>query len=215
MNLSVLLIKNKLFVGIILSLLLFSCSSESPSSVVKKESNQKKIVEGIHLLKDGDLILRTGRSFISSALRRFSLQDQTYSHCGFVRKENGKTLVYHAIGGEDNPQKTLCKVPIKTFCNPKQNIGFGIFRYTLTNKQRESLDSLIDKYYKEQIPFDRSFDLTTNDAFYCTEFIYKTLLPVTSQNYLPTSHIGSFKYIAIDNLYLNKHTTSIYEVKFQ
>lgn len=215
MNCSVLLIKNKLFVGIILSLLLFSCSSESPSAIVKKESNQEKIAEGIRLLKDGDLILRTGRSFISSALRRFSLKDQTYSHCGFVRKENGKTLVYHAIGGEANPQKTLRKVSIKTFCNPKQNTGFGIFRYALTHKERDSLDSLIDKYYKDQIPFDRSFDLTTNNAFYCTEFIYKTLLAVTNKNYLQTSHIGDFKYIAIDNLYLNKHTTSIYEVKFQ
>ncbi len=203
-----------LLFGLFLPIILSSCAA-SPNVSHHNERNQKKIKKGKEQLKDCDLILRTGRSFISSALRRFSLQDQTYSHCGIVRIIKGKIWVYHVIGGEANPSATIRRESFQSFCNPKQNIGFGIFRFHLNQVEKKSIDSLTNIYYKDKIPFDLDFNLETNNAFYCSEFIYKTVNKSTHVDYIPTSHLGDFKYVAIDNLYLNKHTFSIYQAVFR
>ncbi len=207
--------------GLWLLLTLVSCTSVStgPLPDYRKEApalaNQLLIQEGAAQLKDGDLVLRTGRDFISLALRQFSLVNKTYSHCGLVRVEDGRTWVYHAIGGEDNPQATLKKESFADFCNPKYNLGFGIFRYELTPKETKRVDSLTGLYFREKIPFDMQFDLETDSSFYCAEFVYKVLQQATGEDYLPITRLGHLKYVAIDNLFLNPHTSSIFQVKFQ
>lgn len=177
-------------------------------------AGMERIREGAALLKDGDLVVRTGNDFVSSVLRRFSQTDKTYSHCGLARVENGRLWVYHAIGGEDNPKATLRKESFASFCNPKYNLGFGIFRYTLTKKEKLQLDSLSRLYFRKKIPFDMQFDLNTDSSFYCAEFVYKILRQVAGSDYLPVSHLGDFTYVAIDNLYINRHTCAVFQARF-
>lgn len=201
----------------------FSCRdavSRDASSVEKTRArlsaDEKKILYGKSLLKDGDLVLRTGNDFISLTLRQFSMKNKTYSHCGIVRIQQGKVFVYHAIGGEDNPDARLRRDRFEQFCNPGHNLGFGIFRYKLDASQQHRLDSLVAMYYRLRIRFDLRFDLKTDSSFYCAEFVYKVLEGATGQpGYLPLSHIGNFRYVAIDNLFLNPHTTAIYQTVFR
>lgn len=183
---------------------------------ISSQVNEAMIRKGRSLLKDGDLVLRTGNDFISQTLRRFSRVDKTYSHCGIVRKEDGKFFVYNAIGGEDNPDAKLRKESFEQFCDPGHNLGFGIFRYRLKERELNRLDSIVGLFYDKKIPFDLQFNLETDSSLYCAEFVYKALSLATGQShYLPVSQIGDFKYVAIDNLFLNKHTIKIYSAVFQ
>ena len=85
------------------------------------------------IIKQGDLIVRTGKDFTSEMMRLLSAKDKTYSHCGIASIEHDSLFVYHAIGGEWNPDQKLRRDPFEIFCNPYENRGFGIFRYKLTH----------------------------------------------------------------------------------
>ncbi len=197
-----------------------SCSSVSTRPLPKhketgKDLQDRKIIQkAAALLQDGDLVVRTGNDFVSYVLRQFSKTDNTYSHCGLIRIVDGKAWVYHAIGGEDHPNAHLQRSSFASFCDPQYNTGFGIFRYDLTGKQKKKLDSLIFTYYRQKIPFDMKFDLQTDSSFYCAEFVYKVLNRATRSSYIPASYLGNFKYVAIDNLYVNPHTCAVYQTKF-
>ena len=182
---------------------------------LRRLQDKKDIATGRAVLQDGDLVLRTGNDFISLTLRQFSRRNKTYSHCGVVRIENGQAMVYHAIGGEDNPDARLRKDSFQAFCDPEHNLGFGVFRYRLTRQQRTRLDSVVDLDFRLKIRFDMKFDLRTDSSLYCAEFVYKALGKATGQpHYLPLSHIGTFDYVAIDDLFDNAHCQPIYQAVF-
>lgn len=182
----------------------------------RSRANSAEILYGKSLLQDGDLVLRTGNDFISLTLRQFSRKDKTYSHCGLVRIEQGKVYVYHAIGGEDNPDARLRRESFEAFCNPEYNLGFGIFRYKLTPGEDRKLDSLIALYYRERIRFDMKFDLNTDSSFYCAEFVYKAVERATGNDrFFSLSRIGDFKYVAIDDLFLTPYAKPVYQAVFR
>ena len=166
------------------------------------------------LVQNGDLILRTGSDLTSDILRQFSATDKTYSHCGIAAIENGKVVVYHSIGGEDNPDAKLRRESFEQFCNPANNLGFGIFRYDLSPAQLQAVDSLARVYYTQQVPFDMGFSLDSDDRFYCAEFVYKTVNRIAGKDYIkPTVHQG-FTFVAAGNLYQNGHAQNICKINF-
>jgi hypothetical protein len=170
----------------------------------------------IKLLKSGDLILRHGRGFISNAFMSLSFKEKKYSHCGIVHIENGNVYVYHVIGGEENVNNKMRKDLLKDFCDPRRVHSFGIFRYNLDEKQLNQFDSLSIDYYHKGLQFDTKLDLATDDVMYCSELVYKILQKVTcDKNYIATSSVNGYKYVAIDNLYLNNHCIPVYEYSFK
>ena len=169
----------------------------------------------IKLLKTGDLILRHGRGFISNAFMSLSFKEKKYSHCGIVHIENGNVYVYHAIGGEENTSNKMRKDLLKDFCDPQHVHSFGIYRYDLNDAQLKQYDSLATDYYHKGLQFDTKLDLTTDDVMYCSELIYKTLQKITGdKGYIATSNVNGYKYVAIDNLYLNRHCSPVYEFSY-
>ena len=185
-------------------------------TVVEVRANQRAIAAGYALLKDGDLVLRSGTDFVSLTLRQFSLRDKTYSHCGIVRREKDSLYVYHAIGGEDNPKATLRRDTFSAFCDPDHNSGFAIYRYRLDRSALHRLDSIVALQYRRKLPFDLQFDLRTDDRQYCAEFVYKSVnAAVGDACYLPETRLGGLNYVAIDNLYLYPHAREIYRGVFR
>src|SRR5690606_16994933 len=107
-----------------------------------------------------------GNDFTSDVMRKLSLVDKTYSHCGIASLENDTLFVYHAMGGEWNPDKKIRRDPFILFCNPHENRGFGIFRYKLPDSLLDQFLSNVSSYYQKGILFDLKFDLTTDDKMY-------------------------------------------------
>ncbi len=174
----------------------------------------QKVKDALPLVKNGDLVVRTGNDLTSDILRQFSATDKTYSHCGIAAIEEGKVVVYHSIGGEDNPDARLRRESFEQFCNPNGNLGFGVYRYDLNDVQLKAVDSLAKVYYHKQVPFDMGFSLESDDRFYCAEFVYKTFNRIAGKEYIkPTVHQG-FTFVSTGNLYQNGHTQNICKINF-
>ena len=191
--------------------------SKSDSSIIYQKANvaRRMIIKMKPLIEAGDLILRTGKDFTSETLRQFSNFDKTYSHCGIASMEHDTLFVYHALGGEWNPDQKLRRDPIELFCNPQENRGFGIFTYNLRNSEKYNLDSIVRCWYQKGYTFDMSFDLKTDDRLYCAEFAYKAIENATASRIsFSFSKINKFEFVAVDNLFHNPFCSEKARVRF-
>ncbi|HQU55947.1 MAG TPA: YiiX/YebB-like N1pC/P60 family cysteine hydrolase, partial [Chitinophagaceae bacterium] len=143
------------------------------------ESSLKKdfrlIDEVKPLIRDGDVIFRNGNDDVSRVARSMNRKDTSFSHCGLLFRENDTVFVYHAIGGIYNPNQKLKREPIDSFCNPKENTALGVYRFSLTTNEKKKLDTVVHNYYKAGLPFDLYFNFQSDDAMYCSEFVFKSL----------------------------------------
>ena len=77
-------------------------------------------------IQTGDLITRTGNDFTSESLRNLNQRNQAYSHCGIASIEHDSIFVYHALGGDFNPDQLLKREAIEYFADPYSNKGIGM-----------------------------------------------------------------------------------------
>ncbi len=183
------------------------------------------------LIRDGDLITRSGGDIISGTFANFNHQDKTYSHAGLAFNEGGDIYVYHALAGDENPTEQLLREPLDSFCDPAKKNGFGVFRYALDDGERSLLHAIIKDYYNQKIMFDNKFNLRDSTKMYCAEVVLKALRKSTQNRIdLPTTNMVNFRvkfdghqqknikhleYVAIDNLYLNRYCKEIARIKFE
>lgn len=133
------------------------------------------IKSSLPLIENGDLIFRNGNDEVSLAARSMNRTDTSYSHSGILFIENDSVVVYHSLGGEYNPSQKLRRDPIDSFCNPKENSAFGIYRYNMTDSEKVKLRKVVSDYYKQGLKFDLYFNYMSDDAMYCSEFVFKSL----------------------------------------
>jgi len=159
----------------------------------------------LYLVRDGDLVLRSGSDAISALFRRVNTRDKSYSHAGIVFIENGYPMVYNCIGSAEDPNAPLRRDSLLAYIGPYDNIGYAVYRYALRPEQVVRLHDIAVKYFKEGRTFDPYFDLSTDSSLYCTEFVYKALLETTgSRKYLPLTQTANFSFVATDNLYARR-----------
>lgn len=169
-----------------------------------------------NMIRQGDMILRTGIDFTSESLRLFSATDKTYSHCGIASIEHDSIFVYHALGGEWNPDEKLRRDRLEVFCSPIDNRGFGVFTFNFSPTQVHALDSVVRSWYARQLTFDMDFDLHTDDKLYCAEFVAKALqLGSGGVISFSTTRINNFEFMAVDNLFLHKNCVEKARIKYE
>lgn len=155
-------------------------------------------------IRTGDLVTRTGADFTSESLRSLNQRDQRYSHCGICSIENDTVFVYHALGGEWNPDQKIRRDPLSVFGDPSDNNSIGFFRFAINQTQIDSVLSIVKKLHRQGIMFDLDFDLKTDDRMYCAEFVSKSYNR-GSQGILKftNSNIGAFEFIGVDDIFLH------------
>lgn len=162
-------------------------------------------------LRNGDLIFRDGKSFISRTLKKFNLKDQRFSHAGILHIEAGEAYVYHCIGGEGNPDNRLRKEKLNSFCRPSGIKRYSVFRTMLNPQQLEQVDSLAGVYFSLGIEFDTGFDLNDSRRMYCTEMIYKIFETVLKDdNFITLTSVSGRNYIACDDIFLSPGVQEVY-----
>ncbi len=191
----------------------------SKTDSIKEEQKITAELDTIYMnkkmVKQGDLIVRTGKDFTSETMRQLSAQDKTYSHCGIASIEHDSLFVYHSIGGEWNPDQKLRRDPFEIFCDPFENRGFGIFRYKLKPEENARLINVVQKLYAQGIMFDMQFDLASDERMYCTEFVYKAVEEASHNKIsLSTTTLNHIKIVAPDNLFINPACIEIKRVIF-
>ena len=162
---------------------------------------------------NGDLILRNGKGLLSSVFRKSSLNQPLYTHAGFLYKFNNTWYVYHYI--DDEKQSGLHIERLSDFIDYKICSSYAFYRYHLNSNVKHHLDSLIISSQYLSLPFDSEFNFESDSALYCTEYIAKILINATGQqDFIPTTTVGLFNYIAPDNLYLNANCNLIYKNEY-
>jgi len=180
------------------------------NQIIAKIDSLKKLIH------DGDIITRTGNDFTSESLRQMNMRDKTYSHCGIAYIENDTTFVYHAIGGDFNPNQALKKETFETFVQPLENRGFGIFRFIQTEKENEQLKRICQELHRINLPFDMDFDLKTDDKMYCAEFVGKALTLASDHNIsINRSKIQAFEFMGVDDIVLHNECHKITSLVFK
>ena len=195
-------------------LFLFSGHENSLSGNSKSKNNFEKTFSAETIknkIQTGDIILRSGKGFISDVFRQFSLEDKRFSHAGIVSVEQNRIFVYHILGDERRQGSQVRKDLLDSFCNVKENNSFAVYRYDLTTNKKKNMVTNLKLFSEKKIKFDSHFDLATDSAMYCTELVYKAVEAATGNlQYLPCTIINGNKYIAPDNLYMNGHSKLIY-----
>ncbi|MBI3138935.1 MAG: hypothetical protein HYZ15_10150 [Sphingobacteriales bacterium] len=167
------------------------------------------------LIHTGDIIFRNGTDEVSEAARSMNRSDTSYSHCGILLLENDSAWVYHALGGRYNPGMKLLREPIDSFCNPRDNNAFGIYRYDLTPLQIGVLRETVHRHFKNGLKFDMFFNFETDDEMYCSEFVFKSLNhslegKLSGQLRLDTIPFG----VTTDDIFLNPACHLVKREKF-
>jgi hypothetical protein len=145
----------------------------------KKVANLAMIEDAKKTIQDGDLVLRTGNDYSSEQVKQFSQKDKTYSHGGIAFHDSGNIYVYHVVPDYFHIKDKVRKELLDSFCNPVNNIGFGIARYKLDTTELRIFHEYLGKQYQKKIPFDVVFDLKSDDSMYCSEMIKKGLILAT------------------------------------
>lgn len=178
--------------------------------------NQKMVDSCIELLQTGDLVVRRGDDMTSYMLSRLNTSDKRYSHCGIVSVEIDGVYVYHSIGGEDNLDEKLRKDKAEQWLSPANNLAFGIYRYSVVDSLKQEYMSAIQQFYMYDIMFDMDFDLATDDRMYCSEMIFKAIKWSISDNIdLSANTRHGKRYIGVDDLYRNRQTVPVCQIKFK
>jgi hypothetical protein len=226
---------NNCFIGLLVALCITSCNA--PKKQKKDEVNTKytepaeALSQGLKLLQDGDLVLRTEEDVVSASIRNFAKTDKTYSHCGIAYFEDSSWYVYHLIAGDENPTGIIKKEKFAKFIDANHKSRYGIFRYLLDSTEQIKMKDQILTYYAQNVKFDTGFDLNTDSVLYCAEMVYKALklatnnrviLPSTIRNNFSAEKLNKqkrvikrFEYIAIDNLYLNPNCKEIKRFRYE
>lgn len=183
----------------------------------QKTANAYATIDAVKsMIQSGDMITRTGADFTSESLRNLNQRDQTYSHCGIASIENDTVFVYHALGGDFNPDQKILRQPIEVFAQPGDNRGFGIFRFELSGDQKERVLVTAKNLYHSGIMFDLQFDLATDNRMYCAEYIYKSYFWGTGKQLVfATSHIKDFTFIGVDDLFLHPLCHSLKRIVYK
>ena len=177
--------------------------------------SQSKIDSAKVFLRNGDVVFRRGNDIISRLFTEFNLKDKSFSHCGIAFEENGKWYVFHAIGGEDNPDEKLRKEPFESFVTPKDNLGFGICDFSFNDKETKVLHKIVDSLYMKEIPFDMQFDLKTNNKLYCAEMVAKAIkLTLNNDSFFSKNNIKGFLFYSTDNILTQEKARMICKINY-
>ena len=175
--------------------------------------NQRAIDSAIALLQPGDVVLRSGLGADSRIFAELNTKDKSYTHCGIVLMEGGRPMVYHCIGGEENPDQRMRREDAKTFFSAESNSSMAIVRYAGSPSLRR-LQQVVYDFYLARPKFDLKFDLASDDALYCSEFVYKSFLRAGA-DYIPTSGRLGRTYVAIDDLFMNSHARFVCRLTYK
>jgi hypothetical protein len=190
---------------------LFKAQQATPLDNAEKSLAYGQMMEAFsQQLTTGDIVTRLGNDFISDALRKINTCDPSFSHCGFVKIENGYPFVYHAIGGEDNPDNELQRDSLHVFWSPKSNLAIGAFHTLLDTSQRVILSAYIDSCYAVKPKFDMAFDIYNNVRLYCSEFVVNGInrSHPLSENIQPQKIEDKYLY-TVDAAFCNKYVREI------
>ena len=120
-------------------------------------------------LKNGDLVLRCGRSAESYAVY-LADHNSEFTHIGIIAIQNNTAYVIHAV---PHKRKTVKKEKLSTFLNKKNASQFAVYRSNYPTLILQNVVDAAEEFYVQKIEFDSSYNLNNSSKLYCTELVLK------------------------------------------
>lgn len=122
------------------------------------------------LLCTGDIVFRRGNSFVSNVVLTADKSGE-YSHIGILIQYGGEIMVAHAVPGEDK-EEFLKAEKVDTFFESKKALIGCVCRFSLSNTQRDILNTKAIHLINSKILFDHQYNTSDSTKMYCTEFVW-------------------------------------------
>ena len=169
---------------------------------VQGNASPKSKSPGINeeLLQTGDIVLRQGKGIVSGWFTRMSQHDPCFSHAGIILRRGGSVRVISCT--QDCIKPGIIAQETGEFLTTATTAKFGVFRMSFSQEERRLLGEMLEHDILHPLPFDSKFELGTDSAYYCTEYIFRRMNSITPGKLSHISVSGSWKYIAPEDLYL-------------
>lgn len=183
-----------------------------PSVLKNRGDNNEQVVIDSTGLRNGDLLLRNGRSGVSSIVTTVSQGD--FSHIGLALHTSSGWQVIHAVPSEtahpDSPDILKCEA-IETYYQKDRAVKGARAQVNCPDHMAQQAVQLALKKVKEHTEFDHHYNLEDTTELYCTELIwhvYKSIgidlaenrrhemiIPGTSNQFLFPSDIWNSRFL--------------------
>ncbi|TAJ11365.1 hypothetical protein DMA11_17140 [Marinilabiliaceae bacterium JC017] len=164
-----------------------------------------------HDFKNGDIICRLGNGYFSDYFRKCSKTETLYSHVGIAKIENDSIFVIHTEANELTGIGHVKKESISTFLKEVRN--WGVYRIACHDSIKRRVVNKAMEYYKSKIPFDKNFDISSDDELYCAELVACCINQAFNNSKIicPDIEFARHMYYGIDNIYLFPLCNVIYK----
>lgn len=143
-------------------------------SVIGPRSQYRPIRLDSSAVLSGDLIFRRGRSLISRAVLSVD-GSSDFSHVGIAVRAKDQILVVHATPPEGTFSGGVISEPLDSFLLPEAASTAAVFRLRSSDAAARAALKAVG-YARAHAPFDSDFDLSTPEALYCTELVWRAYL---------------------------------------
>ncbi len=130
-------------------------------------------------IQPGDVVFIRGKSIRSAVVSFFEGGYRAYSHVGLVVLENGQPFIIHADPAGGAMTDRVMREPWYAVISPKRIAAATIFRMedsNLADGTGIQASAVAQKFWKDALPFDHEFDLTTPQKLYCTELVWRAYI---------------------------------------
>lgn len=132
--------------------------------------------EETSLLQDGDIILRRGVGLPSDLIIHALGEGTGVSHSAFIFFNHGVPWVVHTVSPSLSGIDGVQTQTLEDFNRNSRPDSVVVVRPGYPPEGRSRLRAAAYRYLAAGIPFDGSYDFTSREKMYCTEFIWQVLV---------------------------------------
>lgn len=126
-------------------------------------------------IETGDLIISNGHSLKSDIVKLLngnSSNNSEYSHIGiFIKRDNTVNIVHMSVD-----KGYIATESLEEYIKNNAVVSYDIFKKKTNIPNPDILYKIIDSLRFINKPFDDTFEMSTEDKYYCTEFVYKSFI---------------------------------------
>ncbi len=127
------------------------------------------------LIRSGDVVFRRGRSVISDVVVAAESEFR-YSHAGVAHVDESGVWVIHAEPDDAlGLRGSVKRVPLHEYLSAQSASGAALYREPSGTHGAKASAAAV-AFFEEGRTFDAGFALSTDDALYCTELVWKAYL---------------------------------------
>lgn len=200
---------SKVTLGFLLFVLLLGCSN----STSQFQSGYLHLPDTVCFCH-GDVICRLGNGFFSAHFRNYGSQEKLYSHLGLLEVVHDSAFVLHAEASELTGIGYIKREPVHEFLSGTKT--WGLYRFNYTDSIKNRIVDTAKWYFDCKTPFDLQFDLSDDNALYCTEYIAVSINKGCGQTIIsPTLLIQEQRFYGLDDIYLHPDCFGVYKYLFR